>query len=66
MLLVVIILVIADNFSNQRDDKFQDDLEAASDKSSQDDENIPPAYEDVIEHEDKTCPSYNTAVEMEG
>ena len=43
---------------------MQEDIETGTDDATEDTETDPnpPAYDDVLDQEEKTCPSYNQAV----
>ena len=63
MLIIVIILLLAAGVRLCIDeDGSQDNLEAAMDETTEDIENNPPAYDDVLDKEEKTCPFYSQAL----
>ena len=45
-------------------DGRQDNVEAAMDETTKDIDDDPPAYVDVLDQEEKTCPSYNQAINV--
>ena len=64
MIMVIILLLAAGVRLCLEEYGRQDNLEAAMDETTEDIENNPPPYDDVLDQEEKTCPSYNQALNM--
>ena len=65
MLFIFIIFILGAATSMRKDEEdSQTDIEAATENAIDFTEMDPPAYDDVLEKEEMTCPSYDQAVKI--